>query len=268
MSRVIRVGLGGLGAIGMAVARHLDEGVEGLELAAVAARDRDAARHRVAGFAAPPPVVAAAVLAGYSDVVVECAPAAVFRTIAEPVVEAGRCLIAASVGALLDNEDLIARARRTEARIIVPSGALLGLDAVRAAAQGEIRSVKIVTRKPPASLAKAPAVQARGLDLLALTAPLKLFEGCARDAIRGFPANVNVAVALSLAGVGPERTEIEIWADPGVDRNTHRIVVDADSARLEMSIANVPSAQNPGSGKITALSLIATLRNLVGPLCF
>jgi len=93
-------------------------------------------------------------------------------------------------------------------------------------------------------------------------------EGCAREAIRGFPANVNVAVALSLAGVGPDRTEIEIWADPGVDRNTHRIVVDADSAHLEMSIANVPSEENPGSGKITALSLIATLRNLVGPLCF
>jgi aspartate dehydrogenase len=91
---------------------------------------------------------------------------------------------------------------------------------------------------------------------------LKVFEGTARDGARGFPANVNVAAALSLAGIGPDRTRLEIWADPGVIRNTHRIVVEADAARFEMQIENVPTEENPRTGKITALSVIAALRGL------
>ena len=75
-----------------------------------------------------------------------------------------------------------------------------------------------------------------------------------------------MAAALSLVGIGPERTRVEIWADPGVERNTHRIEVEADLARLEMTIENVPSAENPRTGRITALSVIATLRGLVSPI--
>jgi aspartate dehydrogenase len=92
-----------------------------------------------------------------------------------------------------------------------------------------------------------------------------IFEGTAREGARGFPANVNVAAALSLAGFGPDRTRLEIWADPDLDRNTHSIEVDADSARFSMSIANVPS-ENPKTGRITALSVIALLRKLNAPL--
>jgi aspartate dehydrogenase len=93
-----------------------------------------------------------------------------------------------------------------------------------------------------------------------------VFVGSARDGARGFPANVNVAAALSLAGIGAERTRLEIWADPGVSRNTHRIVVEADSARFEMTIENVPSEANPRTGKITALSVLAALRALTATL--
>ncbi len=93
-----------------------------------------------------------------------------------------------------------------------------------------------------------------------------MFAGSARDGARGFPANVNVAAALSLAGIGPDRTQMEIWADPALTRNTHRIVVEADSARLTMMIENVPSEENPKTGKITALSTLALLRGLVSPL--
>jgi aspartate dehydrogenase len=143
---------------------------------------------------------------------------------------------------------------------------LLGLDAVRAAAEGQIHSVSIVTRKPPRSLADAPTARKMGIDLGALTAPLQLFSGNARDGARLFPANVNVAAALGLAGIGPERTRLEIWADPACTRNTHTIVVDADSARLEMRIENVPAEENPGTGKITALSVIACVRALTATL--
>jgi aspartate dehydrogenase len=92
-----------------------------------------------------------------------------------------------------------------------------------------------------------------------------VFSGSAREAAAGFPANVNVAAALSLAGIGPDRTVIEIWADPGVDRNCHSIEVEADSARFSLTIANVPS-ENPRTGKITALSVLAALRKLHAPI--
>ena len=86
-----------------------------------------------------------------------------------------------------------------------------------------------------------------------------MFTGTAREAAKGFPANLNVAVALSLAGIGPDLTMLEIWADPTITRNTHRIVVDSDAARLDMTIENIPS-ENPRTGRITALSVISLLR--------
>jgi aspartate dehydrogenase len=258
----LKVGLGGFGAIGGALARRLDQGVPGLRLVAVSARDLARAERRIAELAAPVPVVPLAELASLADVVVECAPAAVFRAVAEPALRAGRIFMPVSVGQLLENADLVDLAGRSGARIVVPTGALLGLDAVRAAAEGQIRAVTMVTRKPPAGLAGAPYLEERGIDLEGLSAPLKVFEGSARDGARGFPANVNVAAALSLAGIGPERTRLEIWADPGVTRNTHRIVVEADAARFEMQIENVPTEENPRTGKITALSVLAALRRL------
>lgn len=262
----LSVGIGGFGAIGHAVAQRLDAGIPGLTLAAVAARNAEKARRQLASFATPVPVVSLEELAGLADVVVECLPAAVFIEIAEPTIRQGRILVALSAGVLLDHPELVEQAHQSGARIVVPTGALLGLDAVRAAAEGEIFSVKMVTRKPPSGLTGAPYLREHGLSLEGLKEPLKLFEGNARDGVRGFPANVNVAAALSLAGIGPDKTRLEIWADPGISRNTHRIEVEADSGRFEMTIENVPSAENPRTGRITALSVIATLRGLVQPL--
>jgi len=262
----LKVGIGGFGAIGMKVARELDSGIDGLSLAAVSANGKKAARDRMDGFSKEVAVVELAELSALSDIVVECAPAAVFRDVAQPAVEAGRIFMPLSCGQLLENMDLIETARSTGARIIVPTGALLGLDAVRGAAEGRIESATMVTRKPPASLEGAPYLLENDIDVANLTAPTLIFDGTARDAVRGFPANVNVAVALSLAGVGPDKTTIQIWADPGVSRNIHTIKVEADSVRFEMTIENVPSPENPRTGKLTALSTIAALRGLVSPL--
>jgi aspartate dehydrogenase len=157
-------------------------------------------------------------------------------------------------------------ARAHGGRIIMATGALLGLDAVRAAAQSEIYSVTMITRKPPKSLKGAPHLDTLGIDVMALTEPLMLFDGSARDGARGFPANVNVAAALALAGIGPDRTKLQIWADPSLERNTHTIKVEADSARFQLMIENVPSVEKPGTGRITALSMIAALEGLVSPL--
>lgn len=264
--RNLRVAIGGMGAIGKTLAQALDKGIPGLALTAVSARDKERARQVVGGFSSPPRVVELAELADLADIVVECCPAALFAEVAGPAVERGRIFVPSSVGALLDHMQLVDRARQTGARIVAPTGALLGLDAVRAAAEGNIREVRIVTNKPPGGLAGAPHIVANRIDLGAITEPTLVFSGSAREAIKGFPANVNVAVALSLAGIGPDRTRIEVWADPTVTRNIHRIVCDSDSARFEMKIENIPSPDNPRTGLITALSVIACLRGMVSPL--
>jgi aspartate dehydrogenase len=264
-SGTLRVAIAGFGAIGQAVARRLDGGIPGLTLAAVASRNVERVRAATADYRSPPPVESLARLAEVADIVVECLPAAAFMDVAEPTLRAGRTLVVASVGQLLAQPQLRELADRHGGRIVVPTGALIGLDAVTAAAEGEIRSVRMVTRKPPKGLAGAPHLVANKIDVEAITAPTMVFSGSAREAVKGFPANVNVAAALSLAGIGPDRTTIEVWADPTLDRNKHTIEVDADSARFSMTIENVPSLENPRTGKITALSVIACLRKLVSP---
>ncbi len=204
-------------------------------------------------------------LADDCDIVVECLPPALFRDVAISAIDKGRIFMPLSVAQVLQNGDLIERAKQNGARILVPTGALIGLDAVRAAAEGDIRSVKMVTRKPPNGLEGAPYLVERGISLKNVDKPIKVFEGSARDGAKGFPANVNVAAALSLAGIGPDKTTLEIWADPDVTRNTHRIEVESDTARFSMQIENVPS-ENPRTGKIVALSTIAALRGLVSEL--
>ena len=264
-ARPLRVGIAGLGAVGLDVARRLIAGVPGLTLTAVAVRDVDKARRALPQVGDSILVCKATDLADACDVVVECLPPALFREIAVSAIDKGRIFMPLSVAQLLENSDLIERARKKGARIMVPTGALIGLDAVRAAAEGIIHSVKMVTRKPPAGLEGAPYLREHGISVRDLNQPLKVFEGSARDGARGFPANVNVAAALSLAGIGPDRTQLEIWADPAVTRNTHTISVDADSARFTMTIENIPS-ENPRTGKSVAPSTVAALRALVSEL--
>jgi len=263
---VQRVAIAGFGAIGKVVAAALDRGIAGLALAAVSARDVARAAEAQAGFAHPVPVLPLARLGEEADIVIECAPAALLRDIAEPALAAGRTLVVLSCGALLDNLDLVELARRSGGRILVPTGALLGLDAVQAAAIGDISRVHMITRKPPNGLEGAPYLVERGVSVLGIGAAQCVFTGTAREAARGFPANVNVAAALALAGIGPDRTTIEIWADPGIDRNIHRIEVEAAAARLSLQIENVPSVENPKTGRVTPLSVVALLRKLSSPL--
>jgi len=262
----VKVGIAGLGTIGFRVAKALDEGLPGLELVAVTSRDRAKAQDRLTALKTAPPVVVAGELAAVSEVVVECVPKGAFMEIADPALRAGRLLVTVSGAGILANPQVVDLAWKHGGRIILATGALLGLDAVRAAAEGTINEVRMVTRKPPNALKGAPYLIENNIEIDGLNAPKKVFEGSARDGAIGFPANVNVAAALGLAGVGPDETRLEIWADPTIARNTHTIRVDADSARFEMTIENVQSEENPGTGKITALSVIACLRGLAAPL--
>jgi aspartate dehydrogenase len=259
---MLKVGIAGFGVIGKKVGRVLDAGLEGFALEAVTSGHADKARMELKGFHHAVDVVNAGELARRCDIIVECAPTHAFMDIVVPALKAGRQVITVSAAALIENMAVVDIARAYRGRIILATGALLGFDAVRAAAEGEIFSVDMVTRKPPKSLFGAPFLEKRGIDIRNLTEPLKVFEGSAREGAAGFPANVNVAAALALAGVGPDRTRLTIWADPTKTRNTHTIKVDADSVRFEMTIENVPTPEKPGTGKVTALSVIAALKSL------
>lgn len=261
-----KVAIAGLGAIGKAVATALHRGkLPGLELAAVASRDQAKARGWLADCGIVAPVVALADLPKHADLAVECAPGAILHEICGPMLTAGKRVLVLSAAALLSRPELIESARAHGGQIIVPSGALLGLDAVTAAAEGKIESVRMITRKPPNGLVGAPHLVRNDISVEGLTSPKLVFKGSAREAAIGFPANVNVAAALSLAGIGPDRTTIEIWADPTVTRNCHSIEVISDAANFTVAIENVPS-ENPKTGRITAQSVLATLRKLNAPL--
>jgi aspartate dehydrogenase len=261
----LRVAIAGLGPIGRKAAEALDDGLDGLVLAAVSAQHPERHRHWLGKLKTPPAVLPIEELSDVADIVIECAPARLVRSIVEPFVTNGKTAIVLSAGALLENEDLIEFARQNGGQIIVPTGALIGLDAVTAAAVGTIHSVRMVTRKPVQGLAGAPYLIENKIDIEQIKEPLKIFDGTAREAAKGFPANLNVAVALSLAGIGPDRTRLEIWADPALTRNVHRVEVESDSARFSMSIENIPS-ENPKTGRITALSVVAFLRKQFAPL--
>ena len=255
----LRIAIVGLGPIGKRVVEALDRGIDGLVLVAVSAQNPEKHRSWLADLVNMPAVLPIDALCEVADIVIECAPGKLVRSIVEPFVTRGKTAVVLSAGALLDHEDLIELAKQNGGQIVVPTGALIGLDAMTAAAVGKIHSVRMVTRKPVTGLAGAPYIVENNIDIETITEPLRIFEGSAREAAKGFPANLNVAVALSLAGIGPDRTRLEIWADPTVTRNMHRVDVESDSARFSMSIENIPS-ENPKTGRITALSVIAYLR--------
>jgi len=261
----LKVGIAVLGTIGRTLARAMDDGIAGLQLAAVAARDHAKAQHWLSQLRNPAPILSFETMADACDVVVECAPAALLEAIATPVLRANKTVVVLSCGGLLTQPQILELARQTEGCIHVPTGALLGLDAVIAAAQGNINTVRMVTRKPVIGLQGAPYLVENKINISAITQPVRVFSGSALEAAAGFPANLNVAAALSLAGVGPNATELEIWADPNATRNTHTIIVDSDAARFEMKIENIPS-ENPKTGRITAQSVIALLKKMCSPL--
>ena len=263
---MLAVGIIGYGTIGRVVARALDAGIDGMRLAAVATGRRDKAAAAMAELAQPVEIMSIAAVADCCDIVVDCAPKAVFRDIAETALGRGRILVTVSGAGILANPDIEDLARDNGGRVILATGALLGLDAVRAAAEGQINEVRMITRKPPNALINAPHIIDNDINLDGLNGAVKVFEGSAREGAMAFPANVNVAAALGLAGVGADATRLEVWADPHLQRNTHAIEVDADSARFTLNIENVQSPENPGTGKITALSVIACLRGMTAPM--
>jgi aspartate dehydrogenase len=265
MQKIRSVGVVGLGAIGRQVCRALDDGLPGLRLAAGLARDHERAGRFLASLRSSPPLLPLVDLVAASDIVVEASTQAHLEEIAPQALGAGRDLVVLSCGGLLGRQDWVKLAQANGCRILVPSGAIAGLDGVKGARVGEVASVTMETRKPPRGLAGAPWIDQQKIDLDAVTTETLIFEGPATEACRAFPANVNVLAALSLAGIGPELTRIRIYAVPGLARNVHRVTIQGEFGRLTVEIENVPS-ENPRTGKLSYLSTIALLRDLTAPL--
>jgi aspartate dehydrogenase len=260
---MLRIGIVGCGAIGQEIARAIDDGLVAVELCAVCDVDRRRAEALVRSLRAVPKVLEQAAVIRDAALVVEATSQAVAPGIIREVLAAPRDVLVMSVGGLLRYYDeLWGLAERVGRRIYVPSGAIAGLDAVKAAMVGSVSSVVLTTRKPPKGLAGAPYVVENKIDLEGLREATVIFSGPAEQAVPAFPANINVAAALSLAGIGPERTLVRIIADPGCERNTHEIEAEGDFGRLLLRTENVPSPSNPKTSRLAALSAVALLRRL------
>lgn len=252
---MVKIGIVGCGTIGAALARAVDEGKIPALLAGLANRTRARAEDLAGSLRTPPPVLPVPDLVQVSDLVVEAATGKALEEIVPACLRHGKDVFVISAGGLLGHEDWVREADARGCRILLASGAIAGLDGVRGAVIGRVDSVTLTTRKPPKGLAGAPYLVERGIRLDSLTEETLIFEGTAREACRGFPTNVNVSAALSLAGVGPDRTRVRIIAVPGGTFNRHRIEVRGEFGRLVVEVENVPSATNPRTGLLSIYSL-------------
>lgn len=261
----LQVGIVGCGALGGQLARALGAGaVPGVRVAALCDLDPIRARRLAASLRPRPRVGGPVVLTG-CDLVVEAAGAAAVPGIAAAAGAAGADLLVMSVGSLLAGPAWAARFRRRGLALLHPSGAVAGLDGLRAAAcGGGLRRVTLVTRKPPRGLAGAPYFRTRPRALAGLRRERVIFRGSARQAVRAFPANVNVAAAVALAGLGPDRTRVEVVADPAARRNSHTLVAEGGFGRMTAVTENVPSPENPRTSRLAGASALALIAEWAG----
>jgi aspartate dehydrogenase len=266
---MFRIGIIGSGAIGREIARAIDDGTIPARLVAIWDRQVGEAEEFAAGLGQKPRVLPLEELVRECDIVVEAASQAAVREVAVAALSGSKNVMIMSVGALADArllEQLKKLAREHRCHIYVPSGAIGGLDAVKSASIKHIECVTITTRKPAKGLKGAPFVVRNGLDLDGITTPTEIFSGPAAEAIKEFPANVNVAASLSLVGIGFEKTTVKVVVDPTITRNIHEIHVKGDFGDFHARIENVPSDTNPRTSFLAALSAIATLKQVCEPL--
>ncbi|HSB79523.1 MAG TPA: aspartate dehydrogenase [Candidatus Methylomirabilis sp.] len=260
---MLKVGVVGCGTIGGEICRAMDGELVQAALVGISDVDLPKAETLARSLKRPIPVRPLADVIEASDLVVEAASKAAAPAIIRQALERSKDVMVMSVGGLLTCADEMLRlAQRQGRRLYVPSGAIAGLDAIKGAMLGRVSKVTLTTRKPPRGLEGAPYVLEKGIDLKALRQPTIVFSGSAREAVPAFPANINVAAALSLAGIGADKTEVRIIADPGCDRNIHEIEAEGDFGRLVARMENVPSPHNPKTSYMAALSAIALLRRI------
>ncbi len=258
------IGIVGCGTIGRALLRAGAEGTLGVPIAGVTSRAASTAEAFLSTLGNPPPYLELSDLVDRSSLLVETAGGHVVPSLAEAAFAAGKDLMVISIGALLEHPEIIEQARSLGCRLYAPSGAIAGLDGIKSACQGRVDLVEMVSRKPIAALEGAPYLLEKDIPVDRFTEAREVFNGTAREACRGFPSNLNVSAAVSLAGIGPDLTTVRIVADPFLERNCHDITVEGEFGLLRVHIENIPS-ENPKTGRLTALSIIRSVRDAVDP---
>ncbi len=266
---MLRIGLIGCGTIGTSICMAIDEGSIEAELFAIYDRNMDDAEKLISTLERSAPVVMEpSEMIKKIDLLVECASQqAVYEIV--PAALLSKCdVMVMSVGAFADENlynTIKGLARDNNCRIYLPSGAIVGLDGLRSASSEEVYSVTLTTQKPPAGLAGAPYIIKNDIDLDRIKGKKVLFEGPAIEAVKEFPANVNVAATLSIAGIGFEKTNVRIVANPALTRNVHEIYVEGAFGEFTTRVENVPSPDNPKTSYLASLSAIATLKKISDP---
>ena len=201
-----------------------------------------------------------------ADIVIESASQQAVKNFAKRIIESGKDLMVMSVGALADTQFLAELLELTpikdgQSKIYVPSGAIAGIDAIRSV-RHIADSIIITTKKSPKALAGAPFFTTRSVSLDNITKVTEIYEGSAVEAVKLFPANVNVAAVLSLAGIGVEKTMVRILADPEATTNQHEIVATGSFGEIKISVNNVTAPGNPKTSFLAVLSAIECLRSI------
>ena len=195
-----------------------------------------------------------------SDLIIEAASPGIVPDLVREAIDAGKDVMVMSIGGFLGNEQLIDDAREKGIRLILPSGAISGIDAIKASKEAGIKEVMITTRKAPRSIKGAPYLVEKGIDVDVIKSEEVIFEGSALEAVKGFPKNVNVAALLSITGIGPERTKVRIVVSPEYTRNSHEIKVESEAGSITTLTENVPSPDNPKTSYLAVLAAIASLK--------
>ena len=265
----MRIGLLGGGIIARLFLEHVHGERDGAEVVAIAGRSPAS---RAAGlakeFGIPFVVGTAALAAARPDVVIEAASHDAVREHAEKLLDQRISVMLMSGGALADDalrERLEHAARTNNALLYVPSGGIGGLDALKAVCAAGAEEVRIRVTKPPAAWRGIPYVEKLGIDLDRLPGATTLFEGTAREGVPHFPANVNIAAVLSLAGIGFDRTRLEVVADPALRFNTHFIHIRGATGTIDLRFESVPSEVNPKTAMIACYSALAAFRQFASP---
>ena len=263
-AKKIRFGLIGCGAMGHVIVGHvLKRWKQKAQWTGVYDKSTEASRALCKRWKLTAPAKDLRQVVSKSDWVVEAASPSAVGEILRLCLVQKKNLIVMSTGGLLSCSSLLKKATAKGMRVIVPSGAIAGLDGIKAARLGRIEKASIVTRKPPKALVGAPYLEERGMDVSGISQQTTIFEGNAKEAMRGFPANVNVAATLALAtGLGPAQTRVRIVADPAITRNIHRIEIVGTTGQLTAEVQNVPSAVNPKTSAMAVLAACAAIDDI------
>jgi aspartate dehydrogenase len=201
-----------------------------------------------------------------ADIIIEAASQEAVRKFGKPIIEASKDLMIMSVGALADKTFLtellnLAAIRKGGSMIYVPTGAIAGIDAIRSV-KHFLDSITLITTKSPKALAGAPFFATREVNLDTITEVTEIYEGPAAEAVKLFPANVNVAAVLSLAGLGSDKTKVRLRVDPRATTNQHEIVATGSFGDIKITVNNVTTPGNPKTSFLAVLSAIECLRSI------